>query len=36
VNLAETLPQLIERGLELSCGLRAHVSREESELSGFL
>jgi hemerythrin-like domain-containing protein len=36
MNLAETLPQLIERGLELSCGLRAHVSREESELSGFL
>jgi iron-sulfur cluster repair protein YtfE (RIC family) len=35
-NLTDVLPHLIERGLEMSCSLRAHVTREESELSGFL
>jgi hemerythrin-like domain-containing protein len=35
-NLPEALPHLIEQGAEMSCSLRAHVTREENELSGFL
>jgi iron-sulfur cluster repair protein YtfE (RIC family) len=35
-NPAAALPHLIGQGVEMSCSLRAHVTREESELSGFL